>query len=1021
MNKIAFLKTGQFARLCAGMLICTTVATRVCSQSPANPINFPTVIPPSPDAQGFMRYGEYPVDYCTGVPKIDVPLYEIKSGKLSLPISLSYHAAGIRVNDIAGVAGLGWTLNAGGLFSRTIIGYPDESNQGIFNAGMVTAEDINGMSESSASYSEMEKLGNGQQDTQSDNYYYSAGTGLSGQFVYDSSRTLTSLTYTNDQIIGYPGNNPYNSNSLNYKVISDDGTQYTFDQEELTLFQSANWYPTTWWLSSIVSPDKADTISFQYRQTPTAYSTVTQSQSWVYGINSANTGETGLLTNVTSSDTYQLLLTQINFRNGYMQLAYDSDRIDMRTYRLTGVSIYNTANTLIKRYSLAQTYFYSGDNPDQYNYRLRLDSLSMYDGSGAYIDKYAFVYNQNNILPPYFVNQGTYTANYAQDYWGFYNGNTSNPNLIPFLPAPDVASNRNPVTSYAEACLLTTIHFPTGGFTTYNYESNIDYQGNITGGLRVQSTISQPDSNSVPLRKHYVYTNNVLDYDQADSVNYSYEQNMLNVNNSTCANWTNNSTIFIANPLISLFNHNGSPALYQIVDEYTDDGAGNSLKTEYSYLQTPDMIYSVESPRYQYQYFADMSWQRGQLSGVSYYKLVNGTYKMVKNVSNAYSPYYSKNIVTGALVQVQTTNPGSSSCFLDTYPPGSPMGDLFYYFDVVVGVGTMKMTAQYINEYDDNNDTFTDSKTYTYGSSYHLFPTLVSHIDSKGDTLNTHLLYPTDFLSTPVYDSLYTRNSLSPVVETLDYKGSSSFLSSTTSNYRNWGNHILTPETVVTQLLSYPADTRLHYHGYDARGNIVWVSKDSGVNTSFIWDYRSAYPIAKCVNADTTAIAYTSFEADGQGRWTFSGAPTANAASPTGGYCYNLGQTSGSITKTGLTSSNTYVVSYWSSTGSSYTVSGSTAVTQGKMINGWTYFEHTVTGVSTITVSGSANIDELRLYPSGAQMTTYTYTPLVGMTSQCDVDNRVTYYIYDALGRLKVVKDQDGNIIKTYDYHYQGQ
>jgi len=44
----------------------------------------------------------------------------------------------------------------------------------------------------------------------------------------------------------------------------------------------------------------------------------------------------------------------------------------------------------------------------------------------------------------------------------------------------------------------------------------------------------------------------------------------------------------------------------------------------------------------------------------------------------------------------------------------------------------------------------------------------------------------------------------------------------------------------------------------------------------------------------------------------------------------------------------------------------------------------------------------------------------VGMTSQCDVDNRVTYYFYDPLARLKYVKDQDGNIIKTYQYHYQG-
>jgi YD repeat-containing protein len=66
-------------------------------------------------------------------------------------------------------------------------------------------------------------------------------------------------------------------------------------------------------------------------------------------------------------------------------------------------------------------------------------------------------------------------------------------------------------------------------------------------------------------------------------------------------------------------------------------------------------------------------------------------------------------------------------------------------------------------------------------------------------------------------------------------------------------------------------------------------------------------------------------------------------------------------------------------------------------------------------------IDELRLYPANAQMTTYTYSPLKGMTSNCDVDSRVIYYNYDGLGRLRYTRDQDGNILKTIEYHYQQQ
>jgi YD repeat-containing protein len=56
-----------------------------------------------------------------------------------------------------------------------------------------------------------------------------------------------------------------------------------------------------------------------------------------------------------------------------------------------------------------------------------------------------------------------------------------------------------------------------------------------------------------------------------------------------------------------------------------------------------------------------------------------------------------------------------------------------------------------------------------------------------------------------------------------------------------------------------------------------------------------------------------------------------------------------------------------------------------------------------------------------AQVTTYTYQPLVGMTSATDAAGQTTYYEYDGLQRLKKVKDQDGNILKNYVYHFQGQ
>jgi YD repeat-containing protein len=56
-----------------------------------------------------------------------------------------------------------------------------------------------------------------------------------------------------------------------------------------------------------------------------------------------------------------------------------------------------------------------------------------------------------------------------------------------------------------------------------------------------------------------------------------------------------------------------------------------------------------------------------------------------------------------------------------------------------------------------------------------------------------------------------------------------------------------------------------------------------------------------------------------------------------------------------------------------------------------------------------------------AQVTTYTYAPLIGITSETDPKGYTLYYDYDSFGRLIDAKDKDGKIIKTYQYHYQGQ
>lgn len=93
-----------------------------------------------------------------------------------------------------------------------------------------------------------------------------------------------------------------------------------------------------------------------------------------------------------------------------------------------------------------------------------------------------------------------------------------------------------------------------------------------------------------------------------------------------------------------------------------------------------------------------------------------------------------------------------------------------------------------------------------------------------------------------------------------------------------------------------------------------------------------------------------------------------------------------------------YLIQWWNYTGTA-----------------WAFNQQAYTGPITIT----GTIDDVRVFPKDALMTTYTYNPLVGKTSEMDPSGRSVVYQYDGLNRLMTVRDQDNNILKQYDYEYQ--
>ena len=69
---------------------------------------------------------ETEVSYYTGTPNISLPLPSLQGKSITVSMSLTYDASGIRVDQLATWVGLGWNLNVGGMITRQVNGLPDD-------------------------------------------------------------------------------------------------------------------------------------------------------------------------------------------------------------------------------------------------------------------------------------------------------------------------------------------------------------------------------------------------------------------------------------------------------------------------------------------------------------------------------------------------------------------------------------------------------------------------------------------------------------------------------------------------------------------------------------------------------------------------------------------------------------------------------------------------------------------------------------------------------------------------------
>ena len=470
------------------LAVASLLATSLYAQH--NPAN--RHIPPSPNAAALAKFVDIPVNIHTGVPQIGIPIHSWKNevSGLSLDISLNYHAAGVRVEEMSSDVGLSWSLNAGGAITRTMRGRPDESTRGFLNTpilpnvstpwytgGILTHQMPLGYAvnktNSPVDFQTVDDIDMNGLDGSQDIFFYNFN-GKSGKFFIGKNGTILVQSLDNLKITPIRPS-PFRLDG--FEVIDDQGKLYIFNAMETTTSNTltlrgtwagldenyVNDYVSSWYLSEIKSADRQTTIRFDYDGSFQSYETgfseskaINVSGNPLDGMPAGHTADHARSS--TFTNVYALRLKKISFPDStFVNFSYGS-RAD-----LTG------------GYALKQI-MVSGGN-DNFGYQLdhgylssRLQLFELHKFTGTLHESpYIFFYDER--LPE--------RSSASVDYWGYANGSgelTRIPKLTlgmafdPFLDGVDRRPNSN-----AASGSLTKIIYPTGGSTVYEMECNEAY------------------------------------------------------------------------------------------------------------------------------------------------------------------------------------------------------------------------------------------------------------------------------------------------------------------------------------------------------------------------------------------------------------------------------------------------------------------------------------------------------------------------------------------------------------------
>jgi YD repeat-containing protein len=267
-----------------------------------NSVSFQT-----PNAAGLGLYTDVPVSKYTGIPDITIPIYEVVSGDVRVPIFLNYHPASVRVHSHPSWVGLGWNLVVGGAITRSTYGAIDERTRKFDNLPLGfygNYSKLAGTDTEWCSATRLEQYRNefypqftmidSQPDEFSFNFLGYSGTfymGHDGQWKVISSQQIKvefdptmgqgfiaenqmrSMVWDRLNEMSSEFRSEYSGRYFNkFILVTPDGLRYEFGGAAATEY-SVPYYgqsyagpePVTWFLSKITSPSGRE-VNFTYEQ-----------------------------------------------------------------------------------------------------------------------------------------------------------------------------------------------------------------------------------------------------------------------------------------------------------------------------------------------------------------------------------------------------------------------------------------------------------------------------------------------------------------------------------------------------------------------------------------------------------------------------------------------------------------------------------------------------------------------------------------------------------------------------------